>query len=179
MRKGVKLSQEHKDKLSIAAKKRVEDGRHNNYKGGRPFCVDCNKRLISYIAKRCKKCRSKYDLSGEKHWAWKGGIKPENRRIRASNKYINWRVKILKRDNYTCVLCGDHNYIGRGKTVALQVDHIKSFAIFPKLRFHLSNGRTLCVDCHRKTDTWGRRKESYLLSLILCLIPYLKPYNKK
>lgn len=35
-------------------------------------------------------------------------------------------------------------------------DHIKSFKDHPELRTDLQNGRTLCVDCHRKTDTYGR-----------------------
>lgn len=154
--KGRKLSEELKLRLSHAAKKRVAEGRHNNFRGGPPFCVDCDKQLVSYIAKRCKPCRAKRDLSGENHWAWKGGISSEYRRIRASNKYINWRKEVLKRDNYTCVLCGDRNYKGRGNTVVLQADHIKPFALYPILRFSLKNGRTLCIDCHRKTDTWGR-----------------------
>lgn len=33
-------------------------------------------------------------------------------------------------------------------------DHIKPFAYYPDLRFELSNGRTLCIDCHKKTDTY-------------------------
>ena len=35
-------------------------------------------------------------------------------------------------------------------------NHILQFAFFPELRLALENGRTLCVDCHRKTPTWGK-----------------------
>lgn len=155
---GRKLSEEHRTKLSLSAKKRVAEGRHNNYKGGQPNCLDCGIKLVSYTAKRCKKCRTKLDLSGENHWAWRGGISSLNRRIRSSNDYLSWRKNVLQRDNYTCVLCGDRNFRGRGRTVVLQADHIKSFAYFPELRFDISNGRTLCIDCHRQTDTWGKQK---------------------
>lgn len=43
-----------------------------------------------------------------------------------------------------------------GYTVVLNADHIKPFAYFPELRLELSNGRTLCVECHRKTPTFAR-----------------------
>jgi hypothetical protein len=29
--------------------------------------------------------------------------------------------------------------------------------MFPKLRFEISNGITLCTKCHHKTDSWGIR----------------------
>ena len=44
----------------------------------------------------------------------------------------------------------------------------KSFAIYPEFRFEISNGRTLCLDCHKKTDTFGpksRNPETHLLSI--------------
>ena len=81
---------------------------------------------------------------------WKGGITPEHLKIRWSTEMKNWRKQIFERDNYTCQLCGKHG----GN---LNADHIKSFAKYPDLRFDLSNGRTLCVPCHRNTDSYGRQ----------------------
>lgn len=88
---------------------------------------------------------------GDKCHFWKGGITPTNLRIRESSEYKRWRKAVYERDNYTCVCCGQ---VG-GK---LNADHIKRFSDFPKLRFVVSNGRTLCHGCHKKTDTYGRKK---------------------
>ena len=34
-------------------------------------------------------------------------------------------------------------------------DHVKPWALYPELRYDLDNGRTLCVPCHKKTETYG------------------------
>ena len=78
---------------------------------------------------------------GKANINWKGGITPINQQIRQSFEYEEWRKKCLERDLYTCQNC---EQIG-GK---LHVDHIKPFALFPELRFEVSNGRTLCEECH-------------------------------
>lgn len=39
----------------------------------------------------------------------------------------------------------------------LQADHIKSYLLFPNLRWEINNGRTLCFECHKKTGTWGKK----------------------
>src|SRR3990167_8684542 len=65
-------------------------------------------------------------------------------------EYRIWRESVFKRDNYICVWCDQ-----RGKK--LNADHIKPFCLFPELRFVVDNGRTLCIDCHRKTDTYGSK----------------------
>lgn len=83
------------------------------------------------------------------HW-WEGGKTSERGKIYNSYKYRNWRRCVFERDSYTCQECGQHGG-------ALQADHIKPFALFPELRFELSNGRTLCKTCHRKTDTFGSK----------------------
>jgi 5-methylcytosine-specific restriction endonuclease McrA len=46
---------------------------------------------------------------------------------------------------------------GKAHGSRLEADHIKPFCRFPELRLVVSNGRTLCKDCHRKTPTWGAR----------------------
>ena len=73
-----------------------------------------------------------------------------NRRIRYSKAMKDWRKAVFERDNYTCQIC----FI---KGVYIEADHIKQFAFYPELRYELSNGRTLCRQCHRGTDTWGKR----------------------
>lgn len=87
---------------------------------------------------------------GSKHPNWKGGITPISLMIRGSREYKLWRKAVYERDNYTCQIC-----TARG--VKVHADHIKSFALFPELRFAIDNGRTLCVGCHKKTDTFGAR----------------------
>lgn len=88
---------------------------------------------------------------GTTHPNWKGGITPINKALRKSAEYKQWRKAVFERDNYTCVWCFQHG----GN---LQADHIKPFAFFPELRFVVDNGRTLCISCHKKTDTIGRPK---------------------
>jgi|SRR3990167_2080381 len=78
----------------------------------------------------------------EKNGQWKGGIYKTNRAIRSSPIHKKWSREVKKRDNYTCQKCGQ---IG-GK---LESNHIKSFANYPKFRFELSNGETLCIFCHK------------------------------
>lgn len=85
---------------------------------------------------------------GSAHYNWKGGISSINEIIRRSIQYKLWRKSVFERDRWTCVWCG---YKGK----SIHADHIKRFSQFPELRFAIDNGRTLCIPCHRSTDTWG------------------------
>lgn len=77
-------------------------------------------------------------------------ITPENKRLRKSKEFADWRKAVFERDDYTCQFC-------RARGVVLHPDHIKQWALYPELRFDINNGRTLCEGCHRQTPTWGRR----------------------
>jgi len=106
------------------------------------------KRSESSMAKFCSKdCRYNADskiMSVEGHNNWRGGLTIKHIRIRGVRSYKLWRMAVMKRDNWTCVFCGK-----RGGY--LEADHIKRFSEFPKLRFEIDNGRTLCRPCHETT----------------------------
>lgn len=101
---------------------------------------------------------------GDKGSNWQGGVNPATRSLRSSMEYKLWRTAVFERDSYTCVWCGTKN--GLGKTVQLQADHIKPFALYPELRFAIDNGRTLCVSCHKTTDTYGGKTKKITITLI-------------
>jgi hypothetical protein len=90
----------------------------------------------------------KGQFSKEKHPMWKGGITKDNHLARCSVEFKEWRKKVFERDNYTCQKCGAKS--GCGFKVYLHPHHIKDFAIYKELRFEVSNGVTLCKDCHLK-----------------------------
>lgn len=97
-------------------------------------------------------------ISGENNYAWKGGVSDRNRHVIDSSAYKEWRKSVFSRDDYICQSCGDRG----GDLVA---DHELPWAYFPTLRFEVLNGRTLCVPCHKKTDTYAGRVRTLAKSL--------------
>lgn len=82
---------------------------------------------------------------GENHWNWKGGITPENHKLRQTKEYKKWRLAVYARDYYTCQDCDTHC---TSKTIVAH--HLKSFNDYIELRFEVDNGITLCRKCHKK-----------------------------
>lgn len=74
----------------------------------------------------------------------------ESARNRESKEYREWRTAVFERDKYTCKICGACG-------VKLNAHHIKRWADFPEKRYSVSNGTTLCVDCHKKIHSKGKR----------------------
>lgn len=110
-------------------------------------CKTCKKEILSHKSRIRKFCSQKcYDRSGENNTNYVDGRTPENKRQRNSKQYSEWRTSVFKRDNYKCVWCGS---VGD-----LNADHIKPFSKFPELRLDIDNGRTLCIPCHKKTDSY-------------------------
>lgn len=99
---------------------------------------------------------------------WNGFTSELKELIRKSTQYLRWRKTIFERDLYICQNCGS-------KGCRLHVDHIKPFSIILYEQnisslddalncqelWNLENGRTLCVDCHKKTDTYGTKIIDY------------------
>lgn len=141
-------------------------------------CPVCKDKMIEYYkSTKCKSCSNKLragkytnkggwkhteeykaymrSRTGELAAGWKGGRTAANILARTSTRYKEWRKAVFERDNYTCVWCGDN------KGNNLNADHIKPFAYYEELRYEINNGRTLCHDCHKKTDTYGRKVFKY------------------
>lgn len=102
---------------------------------------------------------------GEKHYNWKGGITPLRVRVWHSPEYKLWRKSVFQRDDFTCQLCEKS-----GKN--LQANHIKKFSDFPELRFEISNGITLCKECH-KFITWREPAYEWLFNGMINYQPLL------
>lgn len=94
--------------------------------------------------------KGRLSILGDKHWNWKGGISPKNNAARSCIELKEWRRAVFSRDDFTCQM-----FLVKGGK--LEADHIKSWAHYPELRFVLSNGRTLCVECHSETPNYRGR----------------------
>lgn len=155
---GIPLSEARKEQNRLWSLGRKHDERAlekmrgpncHRWKGGKPLCIDCSNRVANPSAKRCRSCQKKYQR-GPNGANWKGGLTPISEKIRASDESKLWRKAVFDRDNYTCQHC-----FRRG--VILNAHHLKAFSKFPELRFEISNGQTLCKDCHKQTDTYLNR----------------------
>lgn len=119
-------------------------------------------------------------ISGENNSQWRGGISPVRKRLYFSLQYQEWRQLVFERDDHTCVFCGHRN--ATGKRNEINADHIIPMSlILEKLKFEqgssdlynkaikyqelwdINNGRTLCIDCHKRTDTYGKKIKKYLI----------------
>jgi len=90
-------------------------------------------------------------FKGKKGPNWKGGVTPLSKRLRKSIEFKNWRESVFERDDYTCWIC-------ERKGEKLHPHHLKKWSDYPKLRFVVSNGLTLCEFCHKIYTSFGKNK---------------------
>jgi len=139
------FTEESRKKLSNSLKGRTS---WNKGKKGCYKLSEETKRKMSEIKKGIRP-KNSYGWKGKNHPRWKGGY---SRNINGNWKSRLWRHKIYERDNYTCQECGTRS--SKDKQVYLEAHHIKSWARFPKERYKLLNGITLCKECHKLTDNY-------------------------
>ncbi|MGB8032198.1 MAG: hypothetical protein WCF03_00040, partial [Nitrososphaeraceae archaeon] len=83
-------------------------------------------------------------------------------RIRNTTEYLNWRIAILRRDNFRCQVCTAS--IKDNKGLRLEVHHAKTFDDICtennitsmkqacKEIWSLDNGISLCYGCHKNIE---------------------------
>lgn len=146
-------------KLSDETKRKISKGLR-----GKKHTEETKKKVVAALIGRkwTESQREKYTKSyksnpknyGKTPWNWQGKSSEEVR-IRHSTKYKDWRLAVYTKDGFACVGCGDN------KGHNLQAHHIMSFADYPDLRFDVSNGVTLCKQCHAKLHP---KLKNYILS---------------
>src|ERR687883_1685891 len=82
-------------------------------------------------------------------------------KIRNTTKYLNWRIAVLKRDNFTCQIC--RTSVKANKSLRLEGHHPKAFdeickennvstveqALGCEELWDLNNGISICYRCHK------------------------------
>lgn len=144
--KGRKATEETKKILSEARKNFYKNGGvHSKGNLGKKHTIEHRKKISEA-------------LKGEKSYLWKGGVTQIHDAQRKSLEYKLWRESVFERDDWTCVHCNH-----RGGT--LNADHIKPFSLFPEIRLEISNGRTLCTECHALVTMKQQKDEIFIRSV--------------
>ena len=146
-------------------------------------CGVCSKGFLVRPSEADRKycCKSCYGVAvgerqrGELHHNYKDGKTKdrtsERQALRRHVGYAAWRDAVFARDGYACRAC-------TASGVQLEAHHHVPWATDAKLRLKVSNGITLCRECHRLWHAYDRKglfsgKESALQSkVIAALVEY-------
>ncbi len=136
--KGRKLTEEHKRKMSLGMKGVKKPPRSEEYKRNASLA-----NLGKHYSPATEFTSER--ISGKNNPNWVNGNYANI--VKSKKEYRLWRKAVVERDGYACIWCNSK--------IRIEADHIKSFALYPELRFAIDNGRTLCRECHKTTDTYG------------------------
>lgn len=67
--------------------------------------------------------------------------KEERHEQRKAPEYAEWRTNVFERDSYNCRVCAQYGG-------SLQAHHLDAFHWCKEKRYDVTNGVTLCADCH-------------------------------
>jgi len=168
VRTGWKLSEETKRKISQKLKGN-KNGRSNK---GRILTKDRKEEIRREMLYQYKSGQRKHHFSGKKrpefakkfsgkrHWNWIEDRKLLRRNLRNDPEYLQWVKKVKERDSNICQLkskkCLGYNI----------VHHIKNWNEYPKLRYKINNGITLCQAHHPRTRAKEKQLEKLFISLV-------------
>jgi len=90
---------------------------------------------------------------------------------RNSRKWKETKEKVIKRDGYRCVICGQSD--------DLAVHHINDASYHPNQRYLIDNCVTLCRECHTNFHTnfkksFRQKCTEYDWNNFICLTNYFK-----
>jgi len=176
---GKKHTEETKKKMSIARRKRdisketklkisntlrinnitkgKNNGMYGKYHTKETIEKIKEKRRYQIISEDTKRKMSE-NRKGNQNGNWKGGITSLDASIRSSLKFKYWRESIFKKDNFTCVDCGDDK---GGNLNAHHIEHLNSLIQYYEITtieealncielWDINNGITLCEKCHKR-----------------------------
>lgn len=93
-------------------------------------------------------CQRKWFV-GEKNPMWNGGIENESIDRRILMEYKKWRLRVYKKYQYKCYICGSEKNIA--------AHHLYGFKDYPEFRYDVDNGVVLCGECHVGYHAYIRR----------------------
>lgn len=88
--------------------------------------------------------------------------------LRNTKEYLLWRKNVVQRDQFTCQQCGSCKNLQAHHIVPLKDICLKYANDFDTIRHSLefndiSNGITLCFDCHSKIHPWMKDRKNNIL----------------
>ncbi len=93
--------------------------------------------------------------------------------LRDCLEYRQWRNSVFRRDNWTCIECGKKTHLNADHIIPFALiirniileqgsDNLFDKALKSNILWDINNGRTLCIICHKKTDTYLKRIDRIL-----------------